>query len=148
MGIKNTADVDLEYAFIFNGINGPKGKGFADFRTEEDRDKAISRCHMQKLEERDLNFRRITPEFFEMYGLTQQGFSPKAAPAAAGFNGSAGMFGLPRPAPAPRRMMPQVNTGFVDYGNTYGLNENFLQSLGIQSKLISRIFVNNLNTTT
>ena len=40
-------------------MNGPKGKGFADFQSENDRDLALERIHMKKLNDREIYARKI-----------------------------------------------------------------------------------------
>ena len=85
-----------------------------------------------------------------MYGLAPKKQGMVRPPLGPG-GGNFPQFGMRPPVPSGGLVRPTIRApvppvGPVDYGNTYGLNESFLQTLGINCKLTSRIYVNNVST--
>jgi len=107
----------VSFCDIYNGSNGPKGTGVVTFKTGQKAKMAVSKCHRKEFEGRKLSI---------YMGKENEG----PTPGFAGFSGS---------------------SAGDDYGrdrgssNLYGLNIQFLSSLGVKGPLVAKVFVANLD---
>jgi len=113
----------VAFCDIYNGSNGPKGTGVVTFKTGQKAKMAVTKCHRKEFEGRKLSI---------YMGKENEA----AAPGFGGFNGSG--------------MGPVSGAGHVEEygssrGNLYGLNIQFLSSLGIKGPLVPKVFVANLD---
>ncbi|XP_046402597.1 myelin expression factor 2-like [Ischnura elegans] len=124
----------------------PRGCGIVEFENAESVKKAVEKMHRWELKGRKL----VVKEDFDIerdkYGRPMKGGSS----GGGGGRGNAGMSGgssRPRDEPrfswqAPAPTSPAIQN---KWGNTYGLSPQFLECLGINGPLVSRLFVANLD---
>ncbi|XP_046405065.1 myelin expression factor 2-like [Ischnura elegans] len=131
----------------------PRGCGIVEFENAESVKKAVEKMHRWELKGRKL----VVKEDFDIerdkYGRPMKGGSS----GGGGGRGNAGMSGgssRPRdeprsswqaPAPLPGPIGPTSPAIQNKWGNTYGLSPQFLECLGINGPLVSRLFVANLD---
>ncbi|XP_046408467.1 heterogeneous nuclear ribonucleoprotein M-like [Ischnura elegans] len=131
----------------------PRGCGIVEFENAESVKKAVEKMHRWELKGRKL----VVKEDFDIerdkYGRPMKGGSS----GGGGGRGNAGMSGgssRPRdeprsswqaPAPLPGPIGPTSPAIQNKCGNTYGLSPQFLECLGINGPLVSRLFVANLD---
>ncbi|XP_046400233.1 myelin expression factor 2-like isoform X2 [Ischnura elegans] len=131
----------------------PRGCGIVEFENAESVKKAVEKMHRWELKGRKL----VVKEDFDIerdkYGRPMKGGSS----GGGGGGGNAGMSGgssRPRdeprsswqaPAPLPGPIGPTSPAIQNKWGNTYGLSPQFLECLGINGPLVSRVFVANLD---
>jgi len=106
----------VSFCDIFNGSNGPKGTGVVTFKTTQKAKLAVSKCHRKEFEGRKLS----------IY------MGKESEDHAGGYGGFSG-----------------GGRAVDDYGrersNLYGLNVQFLSSLGVKGPLVNKVFVANLD---
>jgi len=107
----------VSFCDIYNGSNGPKGTGVVTFKTGQKAKMAVSKCHRKEFEGRKLSI---------YMGKESEG----PAPGFGGFSGGGGS---------------GDDYGRADRGNLYGLNIQFLSSLGVKGPLVNKVFVANLD---
>jgi len=110
----------VSFCDIYNGSNGPKGTGVVTFKTGQKAKMAVSKCHRKEFEGRKLSI---------YMGKENEGPTPHAH-GFGGFNGG----------------MSAAGDDFGrERGNLYGLNIQFLSSLGVKGPLVPKVFVANLD---
>lgn len=130
---------EVSFVQLFNDETGrPRGAGVLEFPTADLAKKAIDTMHRLEYKgrkivvkedfdvERDKFGRIITDKDRERMAGSRRDRS--ASPRRGGGHSSGGGGG-----------------GFVNFGNTYGLSPRFLESLGIDCELHTRVFVANLD---
>jgi len=107
----------VSFCDIYNGSNGPKGTGVVTFKTAQKAKLAVSKCHRKEFEGRKLSI---------YMGKESEG----PAPGFGGFSSGGSIRG---------------DDYGSERGNLYGLNIQFLSSLGIKGPLVNKVFVANLD---
>jgi len=130
---------EVNFVELFNDEQGrPRGAGIMEFASTDLAKRAIEKMNRFDFKgrkivvkedfdvERDKHGRIITEKDKE------RGFGGRGAAGSSGGRGSG-------------QVERAATQGPVDYGNTYGLSVRFLESLGIDGPLNTRIFVSNLS---
>ncbi|KAG8226989.1 hypothetical protein J437_LFUL000294 [Ladona fulva] len=148
---------EVAYVELFSDdVDKPRGCGIVEFESPDSVKKAVEKMHRFELKGRKL----VVKEDFDIerdkYGRPLKGGSSGGGGGGGG-GGNAGMGGgsnRPRDeprsswqAPAPAAGPIGTNSSAVPnkWGNTYGLSPQFLECLGINGPLVSRVFVANLD---
>ena len=127
---------DVSYVELFNDENEkPRGCGILEFPTEDLAKTAVEKMHRWEYKGRKLVVKEDFDTERDKYGRITKG----------GSGGGGGRGGSDRDRePRDRRDHGSSMGGMAGFGNTYGLSPQFLESLGINEPLHTRIFVANL----
>jgi len=115
---------NVSFCDIFNGTNGPKGTGVVTFKNSQKAKIAVSKCHRKEFEGRKLSL-----------------FMRKEA----GGNTYSGINGTNGYRNGHHDGIRNAGDGYGTHTDLYGLNIQFLSSLGIKPPLAQKVFVANLD---
>ena len=136
---------DVSYVELFNDENEkPRGCGILEFATDDLAKNAIEKMHRHEYKGRKLVVKEDFDTERDKYGRISKGGS-----AGAGGGGRSDRERSDRGPDRRDRRDHSSNMGPPSggYGNTYGLSPQFLESLGIDGPLHTRLFVANLSYT-
>ena len=136
---------DVSYVELFNDENEkPRGCGILEFATDDLAKNAIEKMHRHEYKGRKLVVKEDFDTERDKYGRISKGGSSGA--------GGGGRSDRERSDRGPDRRDRRDHSSNMGppaggYGNTYGLSPQFLESLGIDGPLHTRLFVANLSYT-
>jgi len=130
---------DVSYVELFSDENDkPRGCGILEFATEDLAKKAVEKMHRHEYKQRKLVVKEDFDTERDKYGRIINSKSAR--------RDGAGDRDRDRDRERGRDSLG-AGQGQQGYGNTYGLSPQFLESLGIDGPLHTRIFVANLSYT-
>ncbi|XP_071450066.1 myelin expression factor 2 isoform X2 [Hetaerina americana] len=132
----------------------PRGCGIVEFESADSVKKAVEKMHRFELKGRKLVVKEDFDVERDKYGRPMKGGSSGGGGGGGGNSGMGGGSSRPRdeprsnwqpPAPTPGPIGTNSSAIQNKWGNTYGLSPQFLECLGINGPLVSRVFVANLD---
>jgi len=137
---------EVTYVDLYKDDNGrPRGTGVVEFATEDNAAKAIEKMHRYEIGDRNII---VKEDHGDGNRSSNRGRDNDRMPATnTAFGGISRMSDLQNMASMANLAAGMGGGGSVgvDYGNTYGLSTQFIESLGINSPLVNRVFVANLD---
>ncbi len=129
---------DVSYVELFNDESDkPRGCGILEFATEELAKKAVEKMHRTEYRGRKLVVKEDFDTERDRFGRIVRG-------GGGGGGGGGGRDRDRHSLDRGRDRGSSMGGGGGGYGNTYGLSPQFLESLGIDGPLHTRLFVANL----
>lgn len=135
---------EVTYVNLFKDERGKaRGCGIIEFSTEDAARDAVDKMHRYKLNGREIVVKEDTDRERDRYGyIVKDGSGVGRIGGGAGGVGGGNIGGGMIHNRIRSEAMDDPSSKF---GNTYGLNVQFLRSLGIDGPLVSRVFVANLD---
>lgn len=131
---------DVAFVELFDDESGrPRGCGIMEFDSETMAEKAIKKMNKYEIMQRKISVQEALDVERDKYGYPIK--------SGSGSGGSRGGAPSQRGGAPPQRgggAMQRSSGGPVNYGNTYGLSVEFLESLGIEGPLHTNLYIGNL----